>query len=683
MKKLVLGALAFLLLSAPARAQPTGLVLSGDGPCKLYPDSNWFYSLKSYAWTGSCKDGVADGVGQIQATSNNGDQLVWRHARQGGRYVASQPEDQTVYRQGDLLTLRIGAGVKTKDRAIAVDELPAWARKFLLSRPYPYSVVSAGKCKVEFPTDEHALVERLRWNGPCENGRAHGIGVLQMTFKDGARTAARQYRESAAMRGHRDVEYIQIFEQGGVYTRMASGSGEDKDTTIDRKDVPAWARSFLFATPVANAKAQPTRKASAVADATSSKSVADARLRREVESGRITTPSGQAPDWVSISPVFKIDIASVAVTNESGVYQVYEQGVGIPAGRVYVSCEGLKFGASPQRLQELDHSSDYQVGLVREVCRRTTIAAASSSLPSYARPAIPQGWQTVDGGNCKVIIWPDNSRQSVTWQGRCVDGFAEGEGFVGVLYGDNRHIAKVFATMGLVRSRTETYSRNSGGSTSVWSHDKWVDFPPQQLPNWAQSFLDTQPLVVAAALSSQQAEAEREEEEWRRQMEERRRRYREEQEGDAQRERESNARMQAWGSMLAESRRQQQDAEARRRAQQADTARQNELYRQQRAAQEQRQLEAQRRQQAQLDQQRREQIAQSSSSNAEGDKVGVGCVAPWRDGQRLSYGTRQFPSSGCVRCGAYGKWESAPGECKHLGEDRPPPDGNTDRPGLR
>ncbi len=310
------------------------------------------------------------------------------------------------------------------------------------------------------------------------------------------------------------------------------------------------------------------------------------------------------------------------------------------SGMVWKTAGGSIQG-EPVALADLpDYARDFLI------MGQTPKADALADAPIVA----PAGFEAVDAGPCKLFLSLNDAprRRASNWRGNCVRGFADGEGFTEIVYANQRIASKVKALRGRLIwpwPPAELYVIHDGGQTGVYSQAerKWSPVARDQVPQWARGFLDQHPVVVAAVQPPPRQSTEAaEEEQWQRQMEERRRRAREDREEEAQRERESNERMQAFGAMIAQSRRQNEEVQARRQAQLADTARLNEQYRQQRAAQDRQwQQENARRQQdlaerqrasEQYERQRREQVAQAQANRCAG--LPSANHRPWPEAQR-------------------------------------------------
>jgi flagellar biosynthesis GTPase FlhF len=476
----VLGAFSCGAVAQPAT--PTGLQLVGAGPCKLYPDDELFRSLKSVKWAGPCVEGVADGLGQLEAIADNNDRLVWRQYRQRGRRV-SHSEDQRVWRNtGDNLTVQSPKDGKTQTSLIAEDQIPTWARRFILSgKRYPFKVVVAGKCKIEVDLSDGK--EEFSWNGPCENGRAHGLGVLEIKYKDGDRGAWRQMRASAGWREHREDHMVWAHTDGN-YTSPSTVNGKRENRRIKRQEVPEWAQTFLYA-----------------------------------------------------------------------------------------------IAADTPR-----------------------VAKAAS-----AEPVAPLGQTLMDAGNCRIFHASQPGLRSLSWRGHCLDGLAEGEGFLQIFNADGRVIMKVTPRRG-IHPRGEVFGIDDHGDTYMWSvaEEKFARVQRNQVAYWAQSFLDAHPPVAAAQAARQseaarqrelarQSEAARETEaarqseaEYRRREEDREDRLRQARENRRKQEesdREFRDTMNAIHDQARRLKQQQDENLARREADRQRIERDNERYRQMRAEQ--------------------------------------------------------------------------------------------------
>lgn len=738
---------AFSQPSKPFGDAPTGLSLSGDGPCKLYPDSSYFTNLKSFAWVGPCKDGVAEGLGELQATLTNGDLLVWRHLRQRGRYAA-HAEERRVWRQNLALTLQFDAGGKTERRALAEDGLPAWARKFVLSKPYPLKVFAAGQCKVEIFAKDRAEWAEVLWKGPCENGRAHGIGVLQIVYKDGARGAFREYREHAAWRWDPKIGKQAIFATTDGFSRSATVDGKQQHLPIQRHDVPVWAQEFLYAAkPAAKTvgvvegckfsfpvPAQPAgRKDRWVGDCKDGlaegtgfwlmdapeangrrRSLLQATMRNgSIAERHVTYSRGQSGlVWKNQNEKVSLDdvpdhikdylvrgtlpkahsVASAVVEGCRFSYKLpVEDG---RRDRWVGECKnGLAEGTGAWLTERNNGKSRsyFQVtmrdGSIAE--RHVTYSRGESGLVSMTRPGqssdqvtieslpdyiknylvqgviprsesvaevrvvAPAGMDVVDAGACKIFYKKDANDRSWRWQGGCnVGGLADGEGLLEVIRTNHRFIQKVAARNGRIPGSGETYSVNDSGGTSIWSwtERKWTPIQREHIPGWAQGFIDAHPVVTAhrSTESSRAYQADLEERRHQEELEERRRQAQEAREEQDRRDRESQARIEMFGSLMrgvAESRRQTQDAQARRQAEIADIQRQNDLYRQQqRAAQDRQWQESQRQQQELIERQRAEEAARQASTLSQ-RSGGGGC----KEVDQQGYPTGRIVSVGSVR----------------------------------
>lgn len=215
--------------------------------------------------------------------------------------------------------------------------------------------------------------EVYRWIGPCEDGLATGVGYATIEHR-GERFIWRQTNRGGYL------------ESGGPgYARYDLAfwhmpSGKNDWQKIWSGDMPAWARTYLLENKLPARLRQPKDAATAAAQSS------EAKLKAAIEKNRITEQAASAePQWLAVG-ASQIDVATLSVTaGQPDVYSVFERYNG-KYSRLYVTCGPFAWGTRPQGLVPIDHGVTYQVDLAREVCRRSLLAAGNPIVPAYVQP---------------------------------------------------------------------------------------------------------------------------------------------------------------------------------------------------------------------------------------------------------------------------------------------------------